>query len=361
MKKINVKKKINKTIRTITSLFSDFISIDSREIFNKTSLSSITAKEIQIQIETLNNTRQIKHSFFHNTYIKEVLIYADRPLKFYNCIFDIQIIDTTELKFFSHHSFKKCTIYYSTPLFDKKHSMIIEHLLQANDCAGIKTKNIPYSYEIFKNKKIQNKNFNMLNINNCDLSNFKLPNNRDFFKNLDKNIIENVKFPTLNLENYDINNIHFLNCEFESNSTIPHKFLNTNFKNCILPIIHFESGFNYKINSCTIHKESSFPKDEDFFINSFFKECNMPKKDYSFYKIDKFSFEKCYFDKDAILPNDIFNQENLNILLTLSNIPDTVIGDIAQYTYIIDKDIFLKKYNHILSIEERFLLENFNF
>lgn len=361
MKKISVKKKINKTIEIITSLFSNSITLDSRNSLNKKILSSITDKEIQTQIETINNTSQIKNSFFHNTYIKEILVYIYRPLQFYNCVFDINITDTTELNFLHYHSFKKCTIYYTSPLFIAKDLNIIKNLLQSDNCTGIKLIHKSYAHSILEKKNIDNENFNMLSINHCDLSNLKLPKNKDFFKNLDNTKIENVKFPKLNLENYDINNIRFINCEFESNSKIPHKYLNTNFQNCILPIIHFKSDFNYKINSCTIHKDSTFPKNEDFFITSLFKQCNMPKKDYSFYKIDKFSFEKCYFDKEAILPKDILKPENSNILLNLSNIPDNIIGHIAQYTYIKDKDTFLKKYRPLLSIEERFLLENLNF
>lgn len=362
MERINVKQKLNKTINTITSLFSDYITIETREVFDKNLLSSITAKEIQTQIETLNNIRQIKHSFFHSTYIKEILFYTYRPLKFYNCIFDINITDTTELNFLHYHSFKKCIIYYTSSLFTVKDlTTIIKNVLQSSNCTDIELINKSYAHSILEKKNIDNENFNMLNIDNCDLSNLKLPSNRDFFKNLDKNTIKNVTFPKINLKNYDIHNIHFIDCKFESNSKIPHEFLNYNFKNCVLPIINFKSDFNYRINYCTIHKESSFPKNEDFFINSFFKGCNMPNKDYSHYKIDKFSFEKCYFDKNAILPNDIFKQENSNILLTLSNIPHNVIGKIAQYTYLKEKDTFLNKYNHLLSIEERFLLENLNF
>lgn len=361
MKIITVRNKLLTKINKLTSLFSNSIQLDSREFLNKNILSFITAKEIQTQIDNLNNAKQIKNSFFHNTYIKEILVYIDKPLEFHNCEFDIIITNPLEMNFFKHHSFKNCVLYYSTTLFNTTDSTIFEDIIKAGGCTGIKLINKPYAYSILKKKNRNNEDFRMLHIDNCDLSNFNLPKDKNFFKNLANNKIENVKFPKLNLEDYDISNIHYINCEFESNSIIPHKYLNTNFKNCILPIIHFKSNINYKIESCSLHEESSFPKDENFFINSSFKECTMPKKDYSFYKIDKFSFEKCNFHKEAILPKDIFKAENSNILLTLSNIPDNVIGKIAQYTYIKEKDTFLNKYNHILSIEERFLLENLNY
>ena len=316
----------NQTIGKVHYLLnkSNFIHIDSQKDFTQKQLDNLTSEDVISEIKRIESSDGIYNSFLHNTYIKEILSYTSRQIMFVNCTFDLDVNTIYDYHCVERHKFINCKIYV------RGHSDVVEYNPQSHIDSGAEWIFTNYITTLFKrdNKK---QNYNMLSLDNLNLEDISLPNNPNLFLNLERRVISNSTFSNIDFSKYNTSNIKFKNCTFKENTILSDDMLNGNLKFCCLPPIKFSSNSTYNIENCTIHKDSLFPDDEDFFLKSTFKACVLPETDYSKYRITKDSFKECTFHEKAVLPYLFYDEKNKETLYKIKKIPARSLTHILRY------------------------------
>lgn len=306
-----------------------------------------------------------KKCFINSVFIEHMGNYLlNTDILFEECIFEVQDI-LHFLNFASNNRFNKCTFYVSSELTGIE--LLISNIdiyvkITSSNNTIVDKSYVTHLCEL-NNNDLSHKPDSLigLSINNSDLSNVKLPDNKQLFMLLSDTYIYKTILPDLDFNKYQLDRIKFSHIVFGSKTICSEELIyNTGLVNCTLPEIDFNSVYkpnrSLSLLGCTLNKNTIFPKDKNFFNILTFTNCFLPFWDYSTYTLYSYTLSGCYLHKDSILPNNIFSDKLVGLIEHLQFIPSKYLQQYIQLCAIDNPYTFLSVYNEFLSKEALYLL-----
>ena len=335
---------------------------DSRVLCKQEILNSMFTEDVQGFINKQDSYSIYYNCFLNNMFNTEIGTCFLKKKTFIKCEFEVvNLIQAAS--FFKFNEFEKCTFYTSNP---SNINTVFQLCPELKDIFENSCNTVIYEPYItyLSNKYSHNLNkipehlLAGISLDYADLSNYILPKDNNFFKNLSSKTINYCKFDNVDFRNYKLLTTTFTNCVFNSKCILSKEMMSLNLYKCALPVINFnnytiDNSTNLSFNGCSFQNGTIFPKDKDFFLRCSVREAILPVYDYSDYNVTsgKYSniFSGCTFKEGSKLPKDLFKSENISILKKIKEVPAEYLDCYIRYNLIKDPYKFLESHHHKLS------------